>query len=302
MLIKVTVLLGLFRDVVATCERPESNDQASRRISGDERSGTRTSIYPVSIFNPVNQPQLTKSSTDYELACCFECDLSMQGLNPNRDMDPPIPLSYDESLKCPLISSPTTFAQIRETLNLSLATAEILDNVRFLTLSITSSDQQPSTSKIQSTASWIHQRLEVIPIPTIPEPSERELILTILRTTALTFTHCISTLSPFTNAYTPSALSSLLSQISSIPLNRWKRIPGIFLWVLLVACPSAGNVDEVQGRWLKKKMAVTGMTIGMSDFGLAIGGLRGFWKVQRWIARERKEWEKGVIDPEILGK
>jgi hypothetical protein len=217
-------------------------------------------------------------------------------------MDPPIPLSYDENLKCPLISSPATFVQTRESLNLSLAAAEILDDVRFLTLSITSPDHQPSTSKIQSTASWLHKQLEQIPIPTIPEPSESDIILTILRTTALTFTHCIATLSPFTNAYTPSALSSLLSQISSIPLIRWKQIPGIFLWVLLVACPSAGNTDEVQGRWLKKKMAVTGMTIGMSDFRLAIGGLRGFWKVQRWVARERKEWEKVVIDPEILRK
>ena len=67
--------------------------------------------------------------------------------------------------------------------------------------------------------------------------------------------------------------------------------------MLLVACPSAGKVDELQGRWLKKKMAVTGMTIGMSDFGLAIAGLRAFWKVQRWVSRER---EIGVIDPVIL--
>ena len=67
--------------------------------------------------------------------------------------------------------------------------------------------------------------------------------------------------------------------------------------MLLVACPSAGNVDELQGRWLKKKMAVTGMTIGMSDFGLAIAGLRAFWKVQRWISRQR---EIVVIDPVIL--
>jgi hypothetical protein len=50
---------------------------------------------------------------------------------------------------------------------------------------------------------------------------------------------------------------------------------------------------------LKKKMAVTGMTIGMEDFSLSIGCLRAFWKVQRWIARER---ERDVIDPMILGE
>jgi hypothetical protein len=212
-------------------------------------------------------------------------------------MDPPIPACYSEALKSPLLSSPTTFAQSRETLSLSLAAAEILDDIRFLTLSITSQDSQSSTSKIQSTASWLHKQLEQIPTPSTSNPSDSDLFFTIIHTTALIYTQCISTLSPFTNAYTSSALHALLSQIWLVPLAKWKEIPGIFLWVLLVACPSAGNVDELQGRWLKKKMAVTGMTIGMSNFGLAIAGLRAFWKVQRWVSRER---EIGVIDPVIL--
>jgi hypothetical protein len=212
-------------------------------------------------------------------------------------MEPPIPACYSEALKCPFLSSPTTFAQSRETLSLSLAAAEILDDIRFLTLSITSPDSQSSTSKIQSTASWLQKQLERVPTPSALNPSESDLFLIIIHTTALTYTKCISTLSPFANAYTSSSLHALLSQIWLIPLARWKEIPGIFLWVLLVACPSAGNVDELQGRWLKKKMAVTGMTIGMSDFGLAIAGLRAFWKVQRWISRQR---EIGVIDPVIL--
>ena len=97
--------------------------------------------------------------------------------------------------------------------------------------------------------------------------------------------------------YTPTQLLSLLDKISAVGLARWKEIPGVFLWILLVSCPSAGN--DLQGRFLKKKMAVTGMTIGMEDFRLAIGCLRAFWKVQRWIARER---DRVVIDPVILGE
>ena len=38
----------------------------------------------------------------------------------------------------------------------------------------------------------------------------------------------------------------------------------------------------MQGKWLKKKMAVTGMVIGLQEFGVAIGCLRAFWAVQRW--------------------
>lgn len=211
-------------------------------------------------------------------------------------MDPPIPSSYAEALKCPLISSPTTYRQTRKTLGLDVTAAKILDDVRFLTLSITSPDAQAGTSKIQSAASWLHKQLEIIPVQTnVLSSPEYEPVLDIILTTALIFTNCIFTLSPFTNAYNPTQLLSLLDKISAVGLSRWKEIPGIFLWILLVACPSSGN--DLQGRFLKKKMAVTGMTIGMENFGLAIACLRSFWKVQRWIARER---ERGVIDPVIL--
>jgi len=66
-------------------------------------------------------------------------------------------------------------------------------------------------------------------------------------------------------------------------------MPGIFLWILLVACPSVG--DDHQGRFLRRKMAVTGMTIGMEDFGLAISQLKAFWEVQRWVAREKERMQ-----------
>jgi hypothetical protein len=203
-------------------------------------------------------------------------------------MDPPIPASYAEALKCPLITSATTYHQTREALNLSIDAAQILDDVRFLTLSITSPDSAAlGVSKIQSTASWLHKQLEAIPVlTTISEIPESEFILDIIRTTALVYSNCIAMLTPFKNAYMDSDLLDLLDKISVVGLARWKEVPGIFLWILLVACPSCGN--DLQGRFLKKKMAVTGMTIGMEDFGLAIACLRAFWKVQRWIARERK--------------
>lgn len=218
----------------------------------------------------------------------------MQDLNPNRDIDPPIPASYPEALKCPLISSPTTFTSTQEVMGLSQEAAEILDDIRFLTLCVTSPNEtQASPAKIRSTASWLHGKLEILPLN--KADTEESTLLTIIHTTALLYTHTISTLSPFMRAYPPASLTQLLSQVSSVPLSRWKAIPGIFFWILLVAAPSAGN--DCEGRWLKKKMAVTGMTIGMSDFRLAIAYLRAFWKVQRWVARER---ERAVIDPGIL--
>jgi hypothetical protein len=154
-------------------------------------------------------------------------------------------------------------------------------------LSITSANEtQTSVSELQSAASWLQKQLEAIPVLiTVSGIPESELILEIIRRSAVVYSKCIATLSPFTNAYMQSELLEILEKISAVGLERWKEMPGIFLWILLVVCPSSGN--DLQGRFLRKKMAVTGMSIGMEDFGLAIACLRAFWKVQRWIANER---------------
>jgi len=80
---------------MASRERTETNDQTSGRVRRYERFGARASFHTVSVFQSVrNLHGLSSYRTDYELACCFERELSLQDLNPNRDTDPPIPLSW----------------------------------------------------------------------------------------------------------------------------------------------------------------------------------------------------------------
>jgi hypothetical protein len=201
---------------------------------------------------------------------------------------------------------------------------EILDDVRFLTLSITSRQGDSSSSKIKSTATckyhlalqigssksssfWIlfrqdtqseyllttlifpglHNRLLSLPTPLISPDTPPDLIIfSAVLLTAKIYSSSISTSTPTSSLYTPLLLIHLQSYISLVGLARWKEMPGIFLWTLLVACPGVG--EDHQGRFLRRKMAVTGMSIGMEDFGLAISQLKAFWKVQRWVARERE--------------
>ena len=92
--------------------------------------------------------------------------------------------------------------------------------------------------------------------------------------------------------YSPNLLIHLQSYISLVGLAKWKEVPGIFLWILLVACPSV--INDHHRIFLKRKMTITGMTIGMEDFGLAIGKLRAFWKVQRWFSNERTKLKVSV--------
>lgn len=195
-------------------------------------------------------------------------------------------------LSAPLFPSRTTFAKSCHHIDLEPAAADILDDIRFLTLSITSTTSSTKTIKVQSTASWLNSRISSF---SISEPkreeeqtsSQQQLMTSILRQTAQFYTTSIATLTPFS---TPSAasllhLSKVKFNIAKVDLKRWKEIPGIFLWVLLVICPSLG--EDMEDRRLRKKMAVTGMAIGLEGFNLGIEYLKAHWKVQRWIANER---------------
>jgi hypothetical protein len=74
-------------------------------------------------------------------------------------------------------------------------------------------------------------------------------------------------------------------------LRCWSAIPGIFLWVLLVACPAAG--DDHMGRYLRSKMAAARIVLGLENYHLPFAYFRSFWRVQRWIEREREARENG---------
>jgi hypothetical protein len=153
--------------------------------------------------------------------------------------------------------------------------------------------------KIQSTASWLSSRISSSSISETEKEedqasNQRQLITSILRQTAQFYTTSIATLTPFSTPSAPSLyhLFEIKSNIAKVGLKRWKEIPGIFLWVLLVICPSLG--EDREDRKLRKKMAVTGMAIGLEGFNLGIEYLKAHWKVQRWIADERAKVQKDV--------
>ena len=67
-----------------------------------------------------------------------------------------------------------------------------------------------------------------------------------------------------------------------IPLSRWKQTPGIFIWVVLAVTPFAR--DKQEGRFLKGMLAASTIAIGLVDWDVVMGMLRGFLAVQRWLA------------------
>jgi len=107
---------------------------------------------------------------------------------------------------------------------------------------------------------------------------------------SLVYTHCISTTTPFTQAFTPpSPLTSdiyetFITNILVVPLSKWAEIPGLFFFILLVATPASNG--DYRGRFLRKQQACTGMSISLEDFLLGMAYLRSFWVVQLWIRRQ----------------
>ncbi|KAK1500613.1 hypothetical protein CTAM01_06548 [Colletotrichum tamarilloi] len=234
--------------------------------------------------------------TDYEIACAFETDLYWLENDPARDEEIPVPTTWPDCYDSPLLAPAPRFESIAEKLGICGATANILDDVRFLTDSVTSASAMASASrksKIRSTASWLYEKLReqgtamaaTRPTQVASSPStEKERILETVRIAAVIYSWSIKSLRHISRFDDADMLQAAYASLTSVSMTTWKGIPGIFLWVMLVAAPNAAA--DAKGRFVRRKMAVTGLSIGFEDFALGISYLKAFWGVQRWIARE----------------
>ncbi|KAK1585204.1 uncharacterized protein LY79DRAFT_591587 [Colletotrichum navitas] len=200
--------------------------------------------------------------TDYEIACAFETDLYWLESDPVRDEEIPVPTTWPDCYDSPLLASSSRFESIAGKLGLCAPAAKILDDVRFLTVSVTSASASASCkSKIRTTASWLRSRLR--------DRGSFE---------RLAISWSIESMRQISRFDDDETLEAAVS------MTTWKRIPGVFLWIMLVAVPNAA--PDAKGRFVRRKMAVTGLAIGFEDFVLGISYLKAFWGVQQWIARE----------------
>ncbi len=206
----------------------------------------------------------------------------------------PVPQTWAEGLDCPLIPSTASFESNMANLGISHATARILDDVRGLTMSL--ADRQSDaehTSKPCTAAASLLAVLEALPrvdTASSSAASDDQRIFETIRLAAVVYCRSISSLVLVSRLPEPSAseIESLYSTMASVNLTRWKKTPGIFLWVMLILCPTTTGGNR-RGGFIRRKMAVAGLSIGFEDFPLGISYLRAFWKVQRWIARNQSQ-------------
>jgi len=183
---------------------------------------------------------------------------------------------------CPLLPSAVTFDAIANALGISAGTAGVLDDVRFLTASILqSSGDALGTTRIRNTASWLHDRLAVLQLAGSVDEEGR--VQAAVCRAASVYSWAIQSgrrLSAFDDE---TVRGGLLGAVQSVRPARWKRMPGIYLWVVLVAC--SGAPGDMIGRFWRRKVAVATSAIAFENFPLAISCVRSFLRVQSWLAR-----------------
>jgi hypothetical protein len=204
-------------------------------------------------------------------------------------------------------------------MGITAAAASILDDMRSLTLSIlllsssekniSQTEEESHAKLIQITASQIHDELSTLPFPSTTPQTPKDAIFSAIHLTALAYTSGISSRTPFSVSYGGPAkdLFSITRErremyyaINKVGLSNWRKIPGIFLWILLVACPGGRAHAPML---LRSNVSATALYLSFADLGLAVGCLRAFLGVQKWIADApaKRGLDKGSGEDEVGG-
>jgi hypothetical protein len=207
-----------------------------------------------------------------------------------------------------LSSSGVTFSSSTEELGISKETAAILDDMRFLLISIIKQVDRPTGSqewsKLKITATWTRDRISSLPSGNEPDSSlANDFVYKSCKTAALVYCRALTEHIPFSQACTILDLGQLWASMWRISLTRWKRIPGIFLWILLSGIQAAEATPYA--RFLKSMLKAVCTYLAVDYWDVADGACMGFVRLQRWLRNggleddvdgKQDDGEKGRID------
>ncbi|EPE34913.1 hypothetical protein GLAREA_10608 [Glarea lozoyensis ATCC 20868] len=228
-----------------------------------------------SIQVPVLRMMLMR--TDLQIACTLECDPIVQGAQEPVE----ISRTFQSQFNSPFLLSKTTFQEFAAESEISEAGVKVLDDTRFITASMLSlgraQDQNQARIKFQTTVQWIHDRLMADKEAAV----SNDTMYQTCRAAALIFTSAILERKPLSAACTESLFLEVWKTMWRVPLSRWKQIPGVFLFVLLVVNPFTRSRPE--GRLIKGMLAPSIIAIGFVDWEVVAAILTAFLGVQKWL-------------------
>jgi hypothetical protein len=183
-------------------------------------------------------------------------------------------------------------AEIPGLQDLGPSTIKILDYMKFLTTSLLVTQSALATpqtiAKSEATALWIYDQVAALPsIAPTPLNSPEDLLYETIRLTALLYCKTITSRTLLSRNSQPAICTSLWQTIWLISLSRWKQVPGVFLWVMLVACTSLKQ--HSQRIFLNMNIWMVALYIELSSHEVIVSSLDAFVRIQRWIKENGKK-------------
>ncbi|RDL37623.1 uncharacterized protein BP5553_05056 [Venustampulla echinocandica] len=221
---------------------------------------------------------------DYHISCSNDYEPSFHHITPDL-------VTIPIYMSTPFLSSKERFSNHTKELNIDKETAIILDDMRFLTLSVlkleSSKPLEQDLTKLIATSTWIRDRIIELPKISAPPNSPSEFIYASTRLAAIIYCKAIVNRTSLSQACTMEELNALWGVMWRVRLTQWKQIPGIFLWILLSATQAAQNTPH--GRFLKSMIKTSSFYIGLAEWPVVDGTFRAFVRMQRWL---RIGWEE----------
>lgn len=141
--------------------------------------------------------------------------------------------------------------------------------------------------KLISTSIWIRDRICYLAGPA------DDYMYQSVRKAALIYYRAIVGRTSLLRACTLQYLNQLWINMWRIPLSRWKKTPGIFIFILLSANQAAQ--DTAHGRFLKSMLKSASFYVALENWEVIDLTLGAFVKLQRWL-RERT-FVEDVVEP-----
>lgn len=236
---------------------------------------------------------------DYQIAAAFEHELFLHE-DPNHDASLISLASYPTFLESPLLPSGIRFLDIFGTFSLSVSIAEILDDMKSLTSSIRTfqTSRNPPTAedlaKFKSSTLWTHNRILSLPSQLPSSDPTSDLIYESVRLTSLIYSFSILSVTPLSKSHTPGQIVDLHDRVWKVSLSRWKQMPGVILWIVLVVAAAGGETEKREKKFAERMIHTVAMFIGLQSQEVAVSQMRAFLGVQRWVGGRDERAYEGV--------
>lgn len=232
---------------------------------------------------------LQKNRCHYTLAAILERD---PFIVPRELLKDAFDASYKTKDRCfesPLFMSGDSFADTLESRGLLPDTAKILDEMTSIIAQIvdyrhrSDFENQCFLAKTKN----FQQHILALPSADIRDlPSTSDYIYESIRlTTKITLRAILSEI-PFSIACSEKDLAQLYEAINRVPLTKWKKLSGVWSWVLLTINPKAKDLQV--GVRLRYELRFAAVMHAVREWQGCVNAMEVFLEVQKWIRSEGK--------------